>query len=340
MEMESMSTKRGINPKSYLDFVDSRKRLEFIVTLANLSPSSHNMQPWFFRIDEQSVVVLPNRKLKLEVADIDAREFYLTLGTVIGSLKLISKNLGLSFTYKPSIDLNIEIGRFVFHDLNSNNPDFVTLEALIDRHNSRLPFRHDKIPNIFIDKVKSYLSEVAEFKIISDPDQKQNVEKVILHSVHEAFADKAFCLELAPWVKPSVGHHEDGLPGYNLGMPFILSLAFPFMLRHFNISNIQVKIHKRMLDNASVYALISSNEETPLKWLAIGEGFIQIAVEAQKNNISIGIMQASIENPKDRSELKKAAEVNALPQMFFRLGYCDLKHKHSPRRPLSKVLLK
>lgn len=72
----------------------------------------------------------------------------------------------------------------------------------------------------------------------------------------------------------------------------------------------------------------------------MGEEFIQIAVEAERNGISIGIMQAAIENASDRVRLQEILNTKKLPQMFFRLGYCDLTHKHSPRRGMDKVIVK
>ncbi len=332
-----MSFKRQINPRDYLAFGDADK-IKFLIVLANLAPSSHNMQPWKFRADSQSIIVLPNFDRKLVVADPDSREFYITLGTVIGSLKVICDSYGLKYKFSIGRDLTKEIGRFDFESLESTSMDLVTLEAFINRHNSRLPFRKDSLPNSFLDKIKSIIVNSAQFDLVSNEKNKSDIEKVVLNSVREAFSDKAFCLELSPWVKPSVGNHEDGLPGYNLGMPFLVSLVFPFMLRHFDISNLQVKIHKKMLSNAAAYGVISTNEENPNKWIEIGEAFIKVAVECEKNKISIGIMQASIENRKDRQKLKALLGSSQNPQMFFRLGYCDLLHKHSPRRPIEKVL--
>jgi hypothetical protein len=123
-------------------------------------------------------------------------------------------------------------------------------------------------------------------------------------------------------------------------MPFMLSLVFPLMIRNMDISDLQVKIHKRMLDNAATYVVLSTDKDSPESWLAVGEAFMNIAIGAEENKISMGIMQASIENPQDRKILQKQINTSKLPQMFFRLGYCDLVHKHSPRRSLTRVLIK
>jgi hypothetical protein len=332
-----MAADRNIDLESY-PTLSSGEKLKLLVTLANLAPSSHNMQPWLFRIEDESIVLLPNPKLRLMVADPDGREFFITLGTVIGSMKLVARAYGLGFEYSKSNNIDREIGRFRFTSLEAVKPDYELLKAFVQRHNSRLPFSKNPLPEKFIEKIRNALAGIADFTIIIDEELKGRIERNILDSVKDAFADKNFCLELAPWVKKSIGRHEDGLPGYNLGMPFLLSLIFPWMIRNIDISNLQVKIHKRMLDNSSVYGVISANEETSEKWLEIGEAFLNVAVEAEKDQISIGIMQASIENAKNRKELQNIIGSEKLPQMFFRLGYCNLNHKHSPRRPLSKVL--
>lgn len=333
-----MSHNRGIDPQKYPGLKTLEERMEFLVLLANLAPSSHNMQPWFFSIQNQTLQVLPNDHLHLLVADPDWREFYISMGTVLGSIELVANAYGLDYQFNSSDNLHAKIGEYVFTDLAPKNQDFTILHALINRHNSRLPFQIKPLPTEFLEKINSYIQGVGEFKLITEDSQKKQVENNVLDSVREAFADKNFCLELAPWVKSSAVKSEEGLPGYNLGMPFLMSLVFPWMIRNLDISNLQVKIHKRMLDNAAVYGIIGSDEETPRKWLEIGRAFIKLSVECEKNNVSIGIMQASIENPVNRKKLQEMLDLSVLPQMFFRLGFCELPHQHSPRRPLNKIL--
>src|SRR3989344_648627 len=300
-----MLIRRDINPKDYLDLKDDREKLVFLCKLANLAPSSHNMQPWFFRIMEKSITLIPNPYLRLKVADPQGREFYITFGTVVGLMKLIAHSYGLKFEFRFSDNLETEIGRFIFTDLRSTGVDHNTLKAIIRRHNSRLPYRHDALPEGFINILRSFDASVGELKIISDQSTQRKIEIVILNSVKEAFADKFFCEELYPWLKNSWFRFEDGLPGYNLGVPFLFSWVFPYLTRRGLTSNKQVEIHGRMLSNAAVYCIICGDQDQDKAWISIGEAFIQIAVEAERNGISIGIMQAAIENASDRVRLQE-----------------------------------
>lgn len=335
-----MRNSRAINPKDFLDLKSDRERLVFLCKLANLAPSSHNMQPWFFSIGKKSIGLMPNSRLRLKVADPQGREFYTTFGTLIGLLKMIASSYGLKFEWKSGDNLGVEIGRFIFTDLTPRDPDYITLSAIIGRHNSRLPFKLDSLSEVFLNKIQSYVAPSAELKIITDKQTQQKIETLILNSVKEAFADKPFCEELYPWLKNSWFRSEDGLPGYNLGVPFLFSLIFPYLTRQGVTSVKQVEIHKKMLSNCAVYGVICNDEEQDQSWISVGESFIQVAIEAQKSGVSIGVMQAAIENVSDRVRLKEILNTQKLPQMFFRMGYCDLIHTHSPRRPIDKVIVK
>ena len=57
------------------------EKLKFLIRYAILAPSSHNTQPWLFRIREENTIEIyadPARQLK--VADRDEREMHISIG--------------------------------------------------------------------------------------------------------------------------------------------------------------------------------------------------------------------------------------------------------------------
>ncbi len=318
---------------------NDQDRLFFLVQLASLAPSSHNMQPWQFRCKEKTIEILPDRSRKLTVADTEGREFAITLGTVVGTLKMVSDCLGLSYQTSVASKVHDVIAKFEYGSLEAKNIDEVTLNAVINRHNSRLPFEETALPDSFLLKLKNMVEHGVSIHLVSDRSQKEQIKPVVLESIKEAFQDKNFRKELYPWLKPSIGRHEEGLVGKNLGMPFLVSLIFPSLTRFFDISNLQVKIHRRMLNNVPTFALLMTDYDTESDWLKVGMSFQKIAVEAEKNNISIGVMQGGIESPRHRKALQQIMATEKKLQMFFRLGFCNKVHFHSPRRPIKKIII-
>lgn len=335
-----MKIDRGINPQEYNNLKNNHERLCFLISLASLAPSSHNMQPWKFEIESDRIIhVIADKSRRLYVADPQGREFAVTLGTLLGTMKMVADCYGLTYNYTIFEDLADKVATFEFQDLNAKQIDAKYLKALIGRHNSRLPFEEKPLPEEFLSVLETLPQAGVKLHLVSDSGLKSHLKPVVLESIRVAFQDKGFRNELYPWLKPSVGAHEDGLVGKNLGMPLLVSLIFPSMTRFFDISALQVKIHTRMLNNVPVFGVLTTKDDIAKEWLQVGMSFQKIAVEAEKNGISIGVMQGGVESKNHRSEIQRILGIEDKMQMFFRLGFCDKVHYHSPRRPLSKILV-
>ncbi len=337
MLKQKMTKREYTYPQQYLELKDDRGRLLFLAMLGSLAPSSHNMQPWLFKIANNSITVLPNFKRKLKVADPSGREFFITLGTLIKNLDIASKAYGLKYTIELGNDTSKKIASFNYTDLTPSNPNFQVLEALIQRHNSRLPFDGKEISENIIAELKKHQTEKVKIDFIKESEIKGKIKKITLDSVRKAFKDTNFRKELAPWLKPSLGYHDDGLVGKNLGMPFFISLIFPLMTRYTDTSELQVKIFNRMLENVPVHCVISTQIETPETWLDVGQVFEAVAIEAQSKGLSLGVMQAAIEDAEYNREFQSILNNGQKPQMFFRIGYTNKIHVHSPRIDVNKL---
>ncbi len=76
----------------------SADRLRFLLRYAVLAPSSHNTQPWKFRIIGNQIDVFIDEERWLKVADDDQRELHISVGCAHGKPDHCSKAfwLGLS----------------------------------------------------------------------------------------------------------------------------------------------------------------------------------------------------------------------------------------------------
>lgn len=66
----------------------SGNELQALVQAASLAPSSHNTQPWLFRIDGPTVALLADRTRALPVNDPEDRELTISCGCALFNLRV------------------------------------------------------------------------------------------------------------------------------------------------------------------------------------------------------------------------------------------------------------
>lgn len=67
-----------------------------LVTAATLAPSSHNTQPWRFRVLEHAIELVADRTRALPVNDPDDRELTISCGAALFNLRVAAAHTGLT----------------------------------------------------------------------------------------------------------------------------------------------------------------------------------------------------------------------------------------------------
>ncbi len=330
-----------IKIEKYNQLSTNFEKLEFLVLLATFAPSSHNTQPWLFKIGDNSIQVQANFDRKLPYSDSDNRQLFISIGAAIVNLLFASKSLGLKFTIKENYDFENNIIFSVnYQSLESSQIDQKMFDGIVNRKTNRLPFDERHIDEQILRKLQDecYPGVVATF--VGDNEKKKSLIQIVIKSVKEAFADNKFTGELSKWVKSSSIKHQDGMPGYTIGVPKIISYLLPFAIRNFNLQNFQSKMHEDWLNHAPMFVVISTEQDNSEAWVKAGMSFEKIALMAEEIGLRIGIMGAPIEIGDNYKQLQEVLSISTRPQMFFRIGYGpDMPH-FSPRIPLDKVIIK
>lgn len=313
-----------------------KEKIQILLNLARLAPSSHNTQPWFFRVNDQGIEVLPNPARRLVHSDPSGREFYLSLGTAAANLALAASALGAetAVVYKePEKGILVRIGPF--KDMRDEN----LLKAVAERQTCRFAFEPRQLPEDFTAWVKAQAREGMEIAIVSDRGQIDEIRKIGGDATEEAFNNRNFSRELSHWIKPSLKKYRDGMPGYNIGVPWLMSFIVPFALRYFNLSKMQRKMHEAEVGGASSCIVIATSSDEPKAWMEAGTTAERIMVEAQKRGIKTGMLAASVEIGQAPLRLKKLLSLSGRPQIFMRIGYTTRVPKSSPRLPVEEVIV-
>ena len=320
------------------DFEKSKtpaEKLRFLAHFGNLAPSSHNMQPWLFRLSENTIEIRPNPKRRLQHSDPSDREQILSLGAAVANILMAAEALGLPYARLPAM---APIAAAIsFQNFQAVKRDERVLSALSRRQCNRLQYLPRTVPESFRGRILSMATPKMEVAYVSDVPRMRQISDIVLDATGEAFADKLFRLELSRWIKPSFPRYREGMPGYYIGVPAPVSFFLPWIIRNFNIGSSQKKMIRPALEHSAAFIVFGS-EDGVESWLEIGESFERLAVEAHMLGMAFSVFGAPIEIGSHHHRLGEIAGLRARPQLFLRLGYPPKAIPYSPRLPLSEVI--
>ena len=69
-------------------------QIRFLIGDAIVAPSGHNTQPWFFRIDGDTVEVRADRTRVLPIVDPDDRSLTISCGAALETLLIAARHFG------------------------------------------------------------------------------------------------------------------------------------------------------------------------------------------------------------------------------------------------------
>lgn len=333
-----MNKRTYLTQKQFNALSDANK-LKEIIKLAAYAPSSHNTQPWLFKIKGKMIELMPNMKRALTKSDPANRELYLSLGAAYENMITAAKAYGLSFESKFATGGTRSAGNITFKDLKATKEDSNILKSLVNRHANRSNFEDKEIPEKFLSKISLLKSDGIKIHIAKEKDLKNKISEVVKKATKEAFLDKNFTDELSEWIKPGLKKYKDGMPGYNIGVPLPFSIFMPFAIKYFNLSGAQVKMAEPMLNTASVFVTLSTKADNETEWLKVGRLFEEIFLEAEREGLKIGAFGAPVEIGENYKDLQKILGTDERPQLFFRMGYSKDIPTPSPRLHLDDIVI-
>lgn len=337
--METMSLK--FNSKDFFNTKDTKEKLKFLINYAILAPSSHNTQPWFFKIKGNFIEVKANMNRALPISDPTHRELFISLGTSIENLKEALEAYNFKFSLEIFYDCKDElVARFAIEQLKEDKEiNEEVLNSIISRRNNRFLYQEKNIPKEFLEWAESLKDDSISICLTHDKLVREKIVDVVLNSIETAFSDKKFRQELSYWVKPSLNKYKDGIPGNNIGIPFLFSFLAPYMIKFFNIFKLQRKSEKNILNSAPILGLISVKEDNIYNWIKSGMLYEEIALKAERNNIKTAVLAAPVEIKEFYKDLQQILNTSFRPQIFFRLGYSNKIQPQSPRLNLEEVII-
>jgi len=338
------STRVLLNPNDLFSLGnDGIAILHFLVRFAGEAPSSHNTQPWLFAFSKNEILVYGNKIRKLAASDTNNRQFFLSIGCAIQNILTAADYYGFPFSveYFPDKSDPFFAARIIFKSLELNHKEHDANHLIFEitkRHANRELFSGQPIPEDFLSRVRGMGDQSLAITPTSDDATKKAIAAVVVDATVAAMNDRDFSRELSEWMKPSFPKYRDGMPGYNIGIPWLLSFIFPLVLRYGSVANQQRKMIGKMLEHTPTFLTISTAEDNPREWLRAGQTLERIWLNASREGIKVGILAAAVQIGEFYNGLKDALGTSFRPQVFCRIGYANKIPPKSPRLLFNEIV--
>lgn len=313
-----------------------------LIAAAGAAPSSHNTQPWQFRLTNTSIEVYADSKRALAVADPDQRELRMACGAALFNLRMAMWALGR----EPHVDLNSTgrdsdfIGQVDVGRVGPCPPWAATLaRAISRRHTHREPFFDAPVPQgVRAQLIDAAAHEGALLVLDDQPATLTTVAQLVHHAHTRQMTNPAFVAEWQSWT----GNHA----GRTDGVPAIAGGPRPEPNDILTLRDFSVGTRKRgaaQYESAPLLGILATPTNRKFDDIAAGQAMERVLLLATSLGLASSFLAQPVEVPEIREQL--AGLIREMfyqpyePRMVLRFGYGTGGGRTTPRRPVEDVLI-
>jgi len=317
------------------------KQQQALVSRAVRAPSSHNTQPWCFRMGARTIDLLADRRRALPVNDPDDRELMISCGAALMTLRVAAAARGVQLAIErmpaaeePRCLARVRLGGEAFNgDSPETTPSLSALDPWIaDRRTQRKPFSASEIdPSLVSQLIEAAADEGAWLRPLPAGAIRAQVAELVAEGDAMQWANADWRRELAAWMRP----RQHGL---GLSLPTLAAPVARWMVRRLDLGRRLGAQDRALTEQAPVLALLGTAGDNQLAWLRAGEALQRVLLLAGAQGVEAGYLNQPIQVAGLRPRLQALAG-EGFPQLLLRLGYPTRGQALSPRLPLDAVMV-
>lgn len=290
-----------------------------------MAPSSHNTQPWRFRLVGEKLELHADPRRHLSVIDGERRQLIESCGCALFNACVMIRAAGFAddvTTFPEPEDRDhlatIRAGGHIVTD----EIDRELVRAIPLRHTNRRPFLTRPVALADSSALIELSSRPGVWFGRLDPEQKRRLGRVIDEADRTNYSNPVYRDELVHWLAVPGARRKDGIPleerAYRSPLP----------------------LEKELVRTSPVVMVLCTAGDAPHDWLAAGQALEALLLHATLRGLSAAFLNQALELPALRREVTTIIDRGEHPQMILRLGYPEQTVEHpAPRRNLEDMLL-
>jgi nitroreductase len=310
------------------------KSLE-LVRQAILAPSSHNTQPWTFRVTGEQVEIHADRTRALPVNDPLDRELTISCGCALMNLVVAARRYGrlrdvqvLPELLNPDLIARVRL----LASAGEAQSGAKLFDAIRLRRTYRKRFAERKVAAAAL-KSMATAAEAGEawFEVVQGDEARHEVADLVAEADRMQWADPSWRRELSQWMHPR--RSGDGLV-----IPGLTSPLTQMVVRSFDRGDGEGAKDRELADASPVLALIGTERDRARDWVVAGQALQAVLLTAQSHGLQASFLNQPVQVAPLRARLQSLLAHAGQPQLLIRLGYPTEEAPATPRRPLEEVI--
>jgi len=321
------------NEIAYPDEAPLPERLRFLVQYAALAPSSHNSQPWWFRIAEDYIDVHADIARWLRVTDPDQRELFVSVGCALENLRIAVGRFGLAseISYFPGGDLSLHVARLriVGRDADGPEREAVVFNAIPSRHTDH--GRYDGSP--LADDERRALAACVDdadlqLVLLEDDAARRRIDALTVRADSVQFGDPQWRHELGHWIGQGP-----------LGQSWLVAKMAKLAVSYVDFGRATARRDHDDLMSAPVFAIIAASSDRRALRVRAGQACERLWLTAEALGVRVHPMNQVLQVPPLSRELVGLLPGPCdYPQIGCRLGHAPRHVEPTPRRPVEEII--
>jgi hypothetical protein len=312
-----------------------------IIQLATLAASSHNSQPWKFRVTGESIQIHPDYTRRLLVVDPQDRELWISLGCALENLVIAARSYG----YLPQV-MYPENQEFIEIDLSgvrTENPvKDELLEAIYERQNTRSEYVEKEKGNGSNTELllPDYSEQGVVFHYFNSQDELNTISDFVKRGTVAQYSNKLFVAELNHWMrfnKKEALASLDGLYSRCSGNPEVPRFIGQMFISSSDPEKMAAMDVKKLQTSAGALIITTTGDDRSA-WVRTGQVYDRWALKMTGMGFRSSMLNQPIEVPEIRRQMAEPLSLDkSNPQLLVRFGHAP-EMPRSLRRSTSQVV--
>src|SRR5262245_64674969 len=313
-----------------------KERARLMIGRAVLAPSSHNTQPWFFRLSRPAIIDLCADGIRaLLVNDPEDRELAIICGCALMNLRVAAASDGSGvnvqlFPEPAEPDLLARVS--LFEQSNASSEEAQLAEFIERRRTYRKRFEPREVSSSAVGQlIEAAKREGARLLPLSTEGARQQAASLVAAGDAVQWANPSWRRELAAWMHSR--RRGDGLTM----VPALAVPVAPLVVRTFDLGGGVGAKDRELAEASPLLAVLSTDGDHPGDWLPAGQALQRILLVACRHGLQASYLNQPIQVASLRPKLQSLVGTG-FPQILLRVGYPSAEIPPTPRRALDDVI--
>ncbi len=313
------------------------------VAAAVMAPSSHNTQPWRFKIAGRYLELHADARRQMLVIDRDCRQLVESCGCALMNARIAIRAMG--YDDEPTVRLSGHDLPLHLASVRLGRPRDVTEHdrQLVRAIGWRRTNRRSFLTRPVAENITSMFAMAAQREgaalVRLDPAQKAALATLVEEADQRQLASKRFRDDLTRWLAPAGSRRRDGIPFEEKEYGSRRAFALSRTMRSPMLGDLFATLEESLVRTAPAVVVLGTTSDTPAAWLACGQALQAVLLHATMYGLAAAFLNQVLEVPDLRTRVANLVPGIGYPQMILRIGVpSEPIERVAPRRDLDAVL--